>query len=160
MQANHRVCGICGTEKPIDQFAGKRGNQCLSCVTHMRRERNGASPSSWAAYLVGQAKSNAKRRGGMECELTAEQVLDLWEQQEGLCAVSGLPMQHHSAFTDMSASIDRIDPTIGYKIENAQLVCWRVNLIKGDLHEAQLLWWLRVLVAHETKKHRRSSKKA
>jgi hypothetical protein len=64
-------------------------------------------------------------------------------------------MQHHPAFGDMNVSIDRIDSELGYVIENIQLVCWRINLLKNDLSYLQLLWWVRALVANDAKKYRR-----
>lgn len=53
----------------------------------------------------------------------------LWESQNGLCALSHLPMVH--VFNDLcSISVDRIDSDMGYVPGNVQLVCKWVNLAK------------------------------
>jgi hypothetical protein len=155
MQLGHRLCSICCTEKPIEDFIGKRGTQCGSCCRDLQRERQGRSPASWSSYIVNQARANAKRTD-REFNITGEQIEGLYWEQQGACALSGLPMQHHPAFGDMNVSIDRIDSELGYVIENIQLVCWRINLLKNDLSYLQLLWWVRALVANDAKKYRRS----
>lgn len=159
MQLGHKVCGICGSEKPVAEFPGKRGAQCYPCNRSLQRERQGRSPASWSQYIVGQARSNAKKME-REFDITGGQVEKLYWDQQGICALSGLPMQHHPAFSDMNASIDRIDGEAGYVIDNIQLVCWRINEMKNDLTYPQLLWWARALVANDRKKHRSSSEEA
>ena len=152
MQLGHKVCSVCGTEKPLEEFIGKRGSQCISCTKAIGKDRLGASPKSWTKYIVTQARSNAKKLD-RDFDLTGEQVFDLWNKQGGMCALSGLPMQHHPSFVDFNASIDRIDSSLGYTIDNIQLVCWRVNEMKNDLTEPHFFWWLRALVANDNKEH-------
>jgi len=158
MQLGHKVCTVCGTEKPVEAFPSRRGATCSVCNGRLNRERHGRSPEVWCSYLVVQARSNAKKTG-REFDITGEQVYELWEKQAGLCALTGLPMQHHPAYSDMNASMDRKEGSIGYVINNVQLVCWRINEMKNDQPEHQLLWWARALVAND-KKHRRSSEEA
>ena len=55
--------------------------------------------------------------------------------------------------------MDRKEGSIGYVIDNVQLVCWRINEMKNDQPEHQLLWWARALVAND-ENHRRSSAEA
>jgi len=100
---------------------------------------------------VTQARSNAKKTD-REFNITPDEVWELWKKQDGLCALTNLPMQHHPAYSDMNASMDRIEGSIGYVIDNVQLVCWRVNEMKNDQPEYQFLWWARALLAND-KKH-------
>ena len=158
MQLGHKVCTVCGTEKPVEAFPGRRGATCGVCHGKLHRERVGRSPEAWCTYLVQQARNNAKKTD-REFNISAEEVHELWEKQGGLCALTGIPMQHHPAYSDMNASMDRKEGSIGYVIDNVQLVCWRINEMKNDQPEHQLLWWARALVAHD-KKHRRSSAEA
>ena len=151
MQLGHKVCTVCSAEKPVDAFPSRRGATCVVCHGKLQRERNGRTPKAWCAYLVGQAKSNAKKTG-REFDITGEEVYELWQRQHGLCALTNIPMQHHPAYSDMNASMDRIDGSIGYVIDNVQLVCWRINEMKNDQPEHQLFWWARLLVAND-KKH-------
>ena len=158
MQLGHKVCTVCGSEKPVEAFPGRRGATCGVCHGRLGRERHGRSAEAWCTYLVTQARSNAKKTD-REFNITPEQVYGLWEKQGGLCALTGIPMQHHPAYSDMNASMDRKEGSIGYVIDNVQLVCWRINEMKNDQPEHQLLWWARALVAND-ENHRRSSAEA
>ena len=150
MQLGHKVCSVCGTEKPVEAFSTRRGSQCNPCSAKLARERHGRSPMHWCEHLVRQAKRNAKKMD-REFSITAKDVHDLWQKQGGLCAMTGIPMQHHAAFSDLNASMDRIDGLTGYVIDNIQLVCWRINEMKGDQTEQQLFWWCRALLANDEK---------
>ena len=150
MQLGHKICAVCGTEKPVEAFPSRRGSTCGVCNGKLNRERHGRSSESWCSYLATQARNNAKKTD-KEFNITAEQVYELWKKQGGLCALTHLPMQHHPAYSDMNASMDRIDGSVRYVIDNVQLVCWRVNQMKNDQAENQLIWWARVLVANDEK---------
>jgi hypothetical protein len=70
-------------------------------------------------------------------QITIEDVKNLYEQQNGKCAISGIPMTRihvpQSKLCDTNISIDRIDSKIGYTKDNIQLVCARVNSMKSTL---------------------------
>ena len=69
--------------------------------------------------------------------LTAEDVITLWEKQQGRCAISDMPMAHE--FKNLrSASIDRIDNSKGYIQGNVQLVCQWVNYAKNNNSDAEI----------------------
>jgi len=82
-------------------------------------------------------------------EIEVEDVLSLWDKQEGRCALTGLLMTYHkdgNGKKDLNASIDRIDPEIWYVPNNIQLVCSRVNVLKHNLSEDLLYWWAKNIV--------------
>ena len=66
MQLGHKVCTVCGSEKPVEAFPGRRGATCGVCHGRLQRERHGRSAETWCAYLVQQARSNAKRQNGVQ----------------------------------------------------------------------------------------------
>ena len=68
--------------------------------------------------------------------------MDLFESQEGKCALSGLPMlttTHRDECPEdercnpNKLSIDRIDSLRGYTEDNVQLIRWRANSMKMDM---------------------------
>jgi hypothetical protein len=66
---------------------------------------------------------------GVQYDLTNEDVVDLWDSQNGKCALSGVLMTHQRDGTygdkkpkEFNASIDRINPNGPYVRENVQLV--------------------------------------
>lgn len=62
-----------------------------------------------------------------ENDLTIDFLMDLLEKQDGLCAVSGLPLQFEYK-NCCSASIDRVNPELGYLQDNVVLTCQWVNM--------------------------------
>jgi len=63
----------------------------------------------------------------------------LLEEQKGLCALSGLPMQWRGDHddTELCASLDRIDSGGHYAKDNLQVVCWFVNRWKGTMADGE-----------------------
>jgi hypothetical protein len=57
----------------------------------------------------------------------------LFEKQKGVCALTGLPLQHHDDFEDsaLRCSLDRIDSNGHYEVNNLQVVCQFANLWKN-----------------------------
>jgi len=68
--------------------------------------------------------------------MTEEIVQELYDRQQGLCALTGRPFE---LMGDWAASLDRIDSSQGYKRGNIRLVAWVVNHIKGDLSDDKFL---------------------
>ncbi len=76
-------------------------------------------------------KTQAELRG-ISFELTIEEVADIYEMQNGMCAMTGWPIEFpeigHPQNTD--ASIDRIDSNEGYSKSNIQIVHKMINMMK------------------------------
>jgi hypothetical protein len=62
--------------------------------------------------------------------ITIEDVLKLYTMQQHKCSLSGMPIGWASVGNDHSASIDRIDSTKGYTVNNIQLVHKDINMMK------------------------------
>lgn len=90
--------------------------------------------------------SGAQRRAwrnGIDFTLPPDHVEDLWRRQGGCCAVSGISFNFkrfdHALVKHPSApSLDRIDSRLGYRPENARLVCTCVNFGMGQWGEEVL----------------------
>jgi len=70
-------------------------------------------------------------------------LIELHKKQQGKCFYTKLP--YNLVFTrenPKSMSIDRIDSSIGYTLENTVLCCWFVNCAKSlwDLNQIKALW--------------------
>jgi hypothetical protein len=75
---------------------------------------------------------NDKDVFGRKGTITFESILDLILQQNGRCAVSGVPLKLKQT-NEFAISIDRIDNTKPHDIENVRLVCKEFNYW-GDFH--------------------------
>jgi hypothetical protein len=99
--------------------------------------------------LNNQLKSQRLKQG-IEYDLSSDEVIELWEAQNGRCALSGVLMTHQrdGSYSDktrkeFNASIDRINPSGPYTRENVQLVATRINTMKHTLSQDMFLWWIR-----------------
>ena len=110
-------CKSCSAVRNIQRYNGKV------------REEFGVRLSWLRTYHVG-----AKARG-LSFEIEAKDVRELYDEQQGLCALSGQPiiLPLSSKYASVTASIDRIDNSIGYIRSNVQLVHKQVNMLRGSL---------------------------
>lgn len=110
-----------------------RGNwKCRSCSNHDNnfKGKHNAIPYTW--FNVKQ-KSGISR--GYQWELTIEDIWKLYEDQEGVCALSGVPIGWADKGLTATASIDRIDSSEGYILENVQLVHKDINFMKQQFDQ-------------------------
>lgn len=71
----------------------------------------------------------------LEFDLTMEYIWDLYEKQNGKCALSGIPIEFglEGPHDRKNVSLDRIDSSLGYIEGNVWWVDKDINLIKADL---------------------------
>ncbi len=84
----------------------------------------------------------------MECDIDAEFLKALLEEQGGLCAISGIPLTFvkGKGHIPTNASIDRMDSQKGYTKDNVQLVAHQVNTMKSNLSVNQLIEWCKSIL--------------
>lgn len=75
-----------------------------------------------------------------------EYLEKLWKEQQGRCAITGLPLElrlrkkkHLIKDRRLQASLDRIDNTKGYVEGNLQFICWPLNMWKGTNTEKDFI---------------------
>ena len=152
-----KKCTSCKKELSLSEFLTKndRGpvlsKKCKTCSYAVRQKNASATPQNYLTRLFGQLKhaGTKKKNKKVEWDIELEDVLELWEKQNGKCALTGLFMTYHkdgSGNRDLNASIDRIDPDVKYVITNIQLVCSRANTMKHTLKEDELYWWAKNIV--------------
>lgn len=95
-------------------------------------------------------------RLGLDFELTVDILLEKLNNQNKLCAISGLPLTFYLGIGKISTnlSVDRIDSNKGYTVENTHLVCSVVNQMKNDLTEDNLLYYCKTIVDYQNFKNR------
>lgn len=96
-------------------------------------------------YFIRQAKLRAKSKARFKTyNITLEYLKDLWETQDGKCAISGVKMElpatlSQSRNSPFCASLDRIDSEVGYMQGNVQFVTQFCNLGKRDFETEKVL---------------------
>lgn len=99
------------------------------------------------------ARSRATRKG-LEFTLELPKLVELYQEQDCRCALSGLrfdSLEFPGALVKRpyAVSIDRIDPQAGYTIENIQLVLVAVNFARNQWCDEVLRNISRAIASHE-----------
>jgi len=128
----------CGDE--IDVLAASiRKGSTRTCGKHRKYWANsGENHKDYTGYrgISGRVWSKMKRRAAnrnLEFNLTIEYAWDIYESQNRLCALSGVPIVFGGgkAMPPSTASLDRIDGSRGYEIGNVQWVHKVVNIMRN-----------------------------
>ena len=89
----------------------------------------------YLADVLKTSKQSAKKRN-IDChELDVDFLVELYNKQNGKCAISGIPMTHIAGqgIIPTNISMDRIDNSVGYKKDNVQLTCRFINHAKMNM---------------------------
>ena len=150
MTATTKVCVSC--EKALEESDFPSGRKsCAACKIQKASSRISKSYESYLCNLHSQSKSgnaHGSRNRKLDWQITAQDLVKMWEKQNGKCALSGVYLTHHkdgSGAKEYNASIDRISGEKGYTVQNTQLVCYRINLMKHTLSEDLFYWWIKTI---------------
>ena len=162
MSKGSQVCKFCHNDKPLSEFycngcfpdgTKKYRSRCKLCVlsklkinnkknSQTKAERRSSSPKN---FISGILNHSAGRKQNLGFNIDMGYLLQLYEDQDGFCAISGVKMTHIAGRGRLNTniSIDRIDSKRGYLRGNVQFVCDIVNRMKSDMREDELLTWCR-----------------
>jgi uncharacterized protein YlaI len=148
-------CPSCNEKKTYDHFAVsnsvrntiKRAYLCKECAVRKTKAYRNTETGFWVG-IWNNLNSNAKARK-LSVGITKNDIIKLWKAQDGLCALTKIPMQTvNSTRTSRSrtlnqyrASVDRIDSEKGYITGNVRLVCAYVNVMRSDMTDDELRFW-------------------
>jgi hypothetical protein len=113
----------------------------ISCGCHIHR--NGAQHPNWkgcgeiASAEYSRIRNSAAKRN-MVFEPTIQDLWELFLKQERQCAISNLFLTFaptRSRLKDQTASLDRIDSSIGYTLDNIQWIHKDINWMKQDFNQ-------------------------
>ena len=136
-QYENKECTKCKNIKELKEFPprtkGKLGrdSRCYECHKIINMEKKNTF-DGFMQKLLTDAKSSAKRRlnkGRLEagiCNLTKDQLITLWTNQNGKCYYSGIQMNTRPC-SDWMCSLERLDNNIGYIFDNVVFACLEFN---------------------------------
>lgn len=83
----------------------------------------------------------------------------MWIDQNGKCALSDIGMTYtfNKGRVPTNVSIDKIDHTKGYTLNNIQLVCMACNQMKNDLTEVELYNFCKSIINNYESKNNKKS---
>lgn len=102
--------------------------------------------------VFGNILRNCKRKTKtIKCDISIIELNDLWNKQEGKCALTGLPLYLHSKSIKCTASLDRINSSGNYTKDNIQWVHKIVNRMKWDMDQKDFLNWCKLIYKYGEK---------
>ena len=160
------ICSSCKQYKESNEFSKSTQNKTRDCLNHVCKEcystiykRNRIANAianeldSTLKARFNDAKQRA-RKHNIYNDLVIGDLYELWNKQNGKCALSGIDMTTNSYVGRVSTniSIDKIDPTKGYTKSNIQLVCSATNMMKGSLTMNEFIFFCKsILEQHNNK---------
>lgn len=163
ISSGKQKCGKCHEIKPLEEFYSngcykdgvkKYRTTCIKCVLEKSTEKyqqnkhettykRGLTARNYITNLINKS-SHRKRNHTLDINY----VMDLYNNQNGLCALSGRKMTHITGKGRVwtNISIDRIDSRLDYVKGNVQLVCLGPNLMKQNMHQDEMVSWCRDIV--------------
>lgn len=103
------------------------------------------SSSLWSSMKLGARLRN------LEFSITLKDVWNLFIKQNRKCSLTGLEIvfaKNRKQMSTTTSSLDRIDSTKGYTLDNVQWVHKDINVMKLDLNEAYFINMCRLVVNH------------
>ena len=163
---SEKLCKNCGLVKPLSEFKNTP-YQCRECLNTYKRTRmakrkeagfkrtvsreyNKKSPRE----LLGASLRHALKRRPTEDPIDINGIMELWENQNGQCAVSKIKMVwggdggSKGKIRYNSVSIDRIDNNKGYQKGNVRLVCYCLNAFMMDMTDDEALHVAMAFISH------------
>lgn len=146
-----RRCRKCGSVKSLNEFPSKGHNRlnanCKTCENERLagfRERQKREPILYCRVLLPSLRNRAKELS-VPFSLTAEELFELWKQQQGKCFYTGLDMNLLAFNPDRTSphttfpSVDRLVPEDGYVVSNVVWCLWAVNRMKSNLTKVEFV---------------------
>ena len=145
------VCNACGRLLPYSSFNDRNLSTCKACIKVAYKNIVARDVSAFLKRALSSLRS-ARIAQGVEFDLTGEDLITIWERQEGKCALSGVHMTHHRDGSGMkkpfNVSIDRVNPIGPYVPQNVMLTAYTVNMMRGQLPTDVFIWWVRTINAN------------
>lgn len=161
------ICCKCKNAKPVKSFGNDyknrcrnhKSNYCTECANEISRIRTQKKYSSndldfYLGRLQAGLKSRVignKSKGKYDQEIfdiTKEGLYQLYNQQNGICILSGIKMTYSSGngLLHENISIDKINPSQDYTMNNIQLVCYIANAMKSNLTIEQMVKYCKAVI--------------
>lgn len=148
----------CGKEKVYssDHLTRKKSPvKSCGCLSHKTGPRHsqwkgcGDISGNWFYnHVLRERKQNSRTR--VPVEITVHDAWELFLVQDKKCALSGVSLEISNQAHQNTASIDRIDSSLGYTINNIQWVHKHVNFMKRTYSQEYFIDFCKKIAEHNT----------
>lgn len=130
----YKSCPSCGEiqsylRKSYAEESLRLKKECKSCSNKKTENCGRGLYKNVRISWFNKYKCCAELRG-LSFNIEIEDIQYLFEKQDFRCAISGAPIDWSNVGSIHTASIDRIDSSVGYEKENIHLVHKDVNMMK------------------------------
>jgi hypothetical protein len=155
----HYACRCsCGARRITTKFHLTSGHlKSCGCLKKLCNTRS----KTWKGCgdISGKYWSNLKHHANLrqlKFNITIEEAWSLFEKQSKRCALSGveLSFKFRDNIPEGTASLDRIDSTKGYEINNVQWIHKDINWMKNNFSQTQFLDWVGKIASYKLGYHR------
>lgn len=146
---------VCGKTKPVlgMHLRSKRSRSCGCKRSAGRKHYKWTGHGEISGGYWGQIRHGASIRKGrsyeLDFEISIEYAWALFLKQDRRCALTGLPLTISRKRTEHTASLDRIDSTIGYVAGNVQWVNKEINMMKRTMSQDRFVSLCKAVAAHK-----------
>lgn len=155
---NHKTKIQCHCGNIFTSSIGNALNKTVKgcgCVLKNQAIENGKKRQKYKDYndISGQylytVEKNAKARK-IDFSVSIEYLYELYKEQNGKCALSGLKIFHKKKQMDTfaTASLDRIDSSKGYIVGNVQWIHKTINQMKWNSSQEEFIEFCKAVAAH------------
>lgn len=144
-------CKNCGKE--FEKSISTIGKQKCQCVKKEKPSHNSISYKLISSTYFKRCEKGAKQRN-LEFSVNYIDLWNQWEKQEFKCALSGMELiikRNYRERHEMTASLDRIDSSMGYTKENIQWIHKDINKMKNNYSDEYFISICK-LIANNNKK--------
>lgn len=129
----------CGNEKIVMSTELTRGDtKSCGCGNKFEKSHNYKGVGKLSQSKFSHIKWGAIKRG-LEFSITKEYAWELYQNQEGKCFYTQLPIELNTKNNGMTASIDRVDSKKGYIEGNIVWVHKDINIMKNVFSKQHFL---------------------
>lgn len=160
---NELICYICKEYKCVEEFNINKQNsnifyregrdkRCKYCknLQYVKRRKNNRGKRDIDRLLLERWHGLKDRsiKKGFIVDFNWEFLKELWNKQNGLCAISNIPMtfEMNNGRVPTNVSVDRRDSKLYYTKDNIQLICMAINQMKSDLSTNELLYFCKEII--------------
>jgi len=133
---------VCDCGHEVEVLAGQLSSGRTRSCGCLRREKTKERFSKGYEDISGKYWSSVKggaRKRGLEFEITKEQIWEMFLNQNKKCKLSGDDIIFSLDNEKKTASIDRIDNSKGYTIDNVQILHKDINKMKNNLPQKRFI---------------------
>lgn len=129
-------CGLSCSRRYKNSHRSAEEQQKISNSLSLRNKNNTYAQKGNFTYYLHLIKNRKQ-----DIDIDDEYLTSIWQQQDGKCAISQIPIIHETkrGFKPNSASLDRIDSKKGYVKGNIQFIAYSLNLGKSSFSNEQII---------------------